>query len=490
MKDYYRILDLPKDATAEQIHKRFRKFARIYHPDKAFYDDQRDHFEEKFKEINEAYQVLSDPTERAKYDSQHASVFGKLEVSPSIIHFGTLVQGETSVNTFIVSYPDRPKNIDFNYSESRPWFEISNLASVSPPETFPLEVQVVADTRKLKAGQDYTGWIEINVDNAKDRVTLLLKVQAPPQKARPPQFFHFGSGKIANTPEELAPLCDRYWDEARGYLYNGNFARWFQTLNRYDLVAVAQKAANQHNDKDAGLEVFLHALDPSLPMPQWLVAPKALDFGSLGAHGKKALNLTIMRRGRGYARVQAETKDRWLQIAPLEVGLKSGEQAILKVEADAGRMAVGTSGRGHLTLIGSDGRQKQIVAQAQVSTLNTLWDRHGVRISGAIIGGIAGLVVSGILIAYCSLEVQESVSAFIGAFVGIIGWGGLLDVEQGCLASLIGLVFQWLFAIVLDNLVGEEPFTILAYNSISLAFYGLLLASQIAETPGGGDKRK
>ena len=136
MKDYYRILDLPKDATAEQIHKRFRKFARIYHPDKAFYDDQRDHFEEKFKEINEAYQVLSDPTERAKYDSQHASVFGKLEVSPSIIHFGTLVQGETSVNTFIVSYPDRPKNIDFNYSESRPWFEISNLASVSPPLYF------------------------------------------------------------------------------------------------------------------------------------------------------------------------------------------------------------------------------------------------------------------------------------------------------------------------------------------------------------------
>ena len=310
----------------------------------------------------------------------------------------------------------------------------------------------------------------------------------PSKVARP---FTFQSGDVARTPKDLVSLCDRYWDEARGYLHNGDFVRWFQTLNRNDLVAVAQKAVSQHNDKDAGLEAFLQSLDPSLPKPQWGVAQKALDFGSLGAHGKKALNLTIMRRGRGYARVKAETKDRWLQVAPLEVGLKSGEQATLKVEADAERMAVGTSGRGRLTLIGSDGRQRRIVAKARISTLNTLWDRHGVRISGGIIGGIAGLVVSGFLIAYCSLEVQEYVSASIGVsfFFISVGVGWILEgAEYGCLLPLMGFVLQFLLAVVLDNLVGGEPFAVLAFNSMPLAFYGSLYAPMIVEKLGDSNK--
>ena len=96
---------------------------------------------------------------------------------------------------------------------------------------------------------------------------------------------------------------------------------------------------------------------------------------------------------------------------------------IRKLEADAEEMSVAAGGRGKVTVIGSDGRQKQIVAQARVSTLNTLWDRHGVRISGAIIGGIAGLVVSGFLIAYYSLEVQEQVSAWIAVSFIFISLG-------------------------------------------------------------------
>src|SRR5215204_7432327 len=64
-KDYYATLGVPRNASEDDIKKAFRKLARKYHPDVAK-DKKRS--EEKFKEINEAYEVLSDPTKRKKYD--------------------------------------------------------------------------------------------------------------------------------------------------------------------------------------------------------------------------------------------------------------------------------------------------------------------------------------------------------------------------------------------------------------------------------------
>lgn len=64
-KDYYMVLGVEKDATPEQIKKAYRKLAVKYHPDKN--PDNRE-AEEKFKEANEAYEVLSDPEKRKKYD--------------------------------------------------------------------------------------------------------------------------------------------------------------------------------------------------------------------------------------------------------------------------------------------------------------------------------------------------------------------------------------------------------------------------------------
>jgi len=65
-KDYYQILGVPKEASQEEIKKAYRKLAHKYHPDKKGGD------EAKFKEVNEAYQVLSDDSKRNQYDN-----FGK-----------------------------------------------------------------------------------------------------------------------------------------------------------------------------------------------------------------------------------------------------------------------------------------------------------------------------------------------------------------------------------------------------------------------------
>src|ERR1700729_2616191 len=64
-KDYYEILGVKKSASAEEIRKAFRKLARKHHPDVNPGDKSA---EEKFKEINEAYQVLSDSEKRKRYD--------------------------------------------------------------------------------------------------------------------------------------------------------------------------------------------------------------------------------------------------------------------------------------------------------------------------------------------------------------------------------------------------------------------------------------
>jgi curved DNA-binding protein len=65
-KDYYKILGVEKTATKEEISKAFRKLAVKYHPDK---NPNNKAAEEKFKEITEAHEVLSDPEKRKKYDA-------------------------------------------------------------------------------------------------------------------------------------------------------------------------------------------------------------------------------------------------------------------------------------------------------------------------------------------------------------------------------------------------------------------------------------
>ena len=62
-RDYYNVLNVPRTATQDEIKKAYRKLAHEHHPDKKTGN------EAKFKEVNEAYQVLSDPQKRSSYDN-------------------------------------------------------------------------------------------------------------------------------------------------------------------------------------------------------------------------------------------------------------------------------------------------------------------------------------------------------------------------------------------------------------------------------------
>ena len=74
-RDYYEVLGLQKGASAEEIKKAYRKLAKENHPDLHPGDKA---CEERFKEINEAYEILSDDDKRAKYDQ-----FGHAAFDPS-----------------------------------------------------------------------------------------------------------------------------------------------------------------------------------------------------------------------------------------------------------------------------------------------------------------------------------------------------------------------------------------------------------------------
>ncbi|MBO7478627.1 MAG: molecular chaperone DnaJ [Salinivirgaceae bacterium] len=97
-RDYYEVLEVPKTATADEIKKAYRKQAIKYHPDKNPGDKAA---EEKFKEAAEAYEVLSDPQKRQRYDQYgHAGMGGAsgfsgggMSMDDIFSHFGDIFGG-------------------------------------------------------------------------------------------------------------------------------------------------------------------------------------------------------------------------------------------------------------------------------------------------------------------------------------------------------------------------------------------------------------
>jgi curved DNA-binding protein CbpA len=125
-RDYYEVLGLDRSASDEQIKRAFRKLAFHYHPDLNKSPDA----EQRFKEINEAYEVLIDHVRRARYDESRRT-YVAVKVSPPF-------QRSTSqLHTFVQEHEDQL--IDIIIDKNSAWWERSIAIS-----TILLDVYIVA----------------------------------------------------------------------------------------------------------------------------------------------------------------------------------------------------------------------------------------------------------------------------------------------------------------------------------------------------------
>lgn len=119
-KDYYQILGIERDADIQTIKKAYRNLARKHHPDV----DKSPGAEERFKEINEAYQILSDPQKRTTYDQFGSAAFDANAFSQSYSQWKE-GPGGYSFRTF--SRGSRDFSFDFDFSGFADPFDIFEI---------------------------------------------------------------------------------------------------------------------------------------------------------------------------------------------------------------------------------------------------------------------------------------------------------------------------------------------------------------------------
>lgn len=202
-------------------------------------------------------------------------------------------------------------------------------------------LKIRPDTVQILAGQSQLVVVELHGGQLPAHPQIAGQIEVRDQfnhlehlevRATIPLAFH--SGEAARTPAKLAPMCDKYWAEAREYLYDGTFGQGFRALDREDLANRAEVIRWRGGDRDVGLEEFLHMLAPKLPLPSWQMSPTVLDFEVTATGTRKPLSLRLENAKRGCALISVQSTSHAFKVQPGSVKLLPGHSQTVKVELD------------------------------------------------------------------------------------------------------------------------------------------------------------
>ncbi|MEZ4611565.1 MAG: J domain-containing protein [Caldilineaceae bacterium] len=185
MNDPHRTLDLPYDATPDEIRERYRQLVRIFHPDRYRQDADRAYAEAKLKEINEAYELL---ISRVPADQRGVSLPEPV-IWPERVDFGVVPHGEAVQRRVQIGNSGaQAKALQLHTGDGQSWFTIVKGQRLNAAQPLPLNLEIEANTAELTPGRQYESWIEIDMDGVRARIPLTVDVAPPgaPIAGRPP----------------------------------------------------------------------------------------------------------------------------------------------------------------------------------------------------------------------------------------------------------------------------------------------------------------
>lgn len=178
--------------------------------------------------------------------------------------------------------------------------------------------------------------------------------------------FTFRNGPVALDADELALLCDQHWEDGIYHLYAGHFEAWLDSVNRHDLAVRAESIRIRGGDQSAGLEEFLRAANPTIPLPSLAVSTRTLDFGSVekGATAQAAVQLKNAGRGCLYGRVTPQAS--WVTVRPQDFSIMPNQTIDLTVTFASVALGEGPLSQPCLEIT-SNGGMETITAAVEVT---------------------------------------------------------------------------------------------------------------------------
>ena len=168
----------------------------------------------------------------------------------------------------------------------------------------------------------------------------------------------FQHGGEAETPQQLARLIDRNWDEAKDLLYSGFFAFWFKHTGHPQFARTAEDITHLYRDtRDIGLEMLIQNLAPLIGKPRMEASHTRINFGKVDRKSQKTVRVEIQNAGRGFLYGE-------VQLAKAMPGLRLSStfirgNAVLTVTLDTSRLAVNQTHNTAL-VIKTNGRELRV----------------------------------------------------------------------------------------------------------------------------------